>query len=173
MLSATLRLSHDGPLTSGTSSQWHRIGSKARVLSARRTTATMPQKRSFSTVNGATAKGTANFFSEERQQRRMVDLKSRLESKRLLASNNEDEASKLPPVGEVKSPLLKPKHNAKTGWTIGPIGFGTYRISSQSMEHQSALYVHHSQIITFVTPFTNHFSYIQGAGLANRRYKHS
>lgn len=171
MLSATLRLSHGDSVTSSSLSQGRRIASRARVLTARRTTATVPQTRSMSTVMGATAKGTANFFSEERQQQRLRDLKSRLESKRVLTSIDGEGSSNLPPIGELKAPLLKPKHNAKTGWTMGPIGFGTYRISSQSMDHQNALYVLLSSIFDQLDRLANHFSHSQGAGIANRRYK--
>jgi hypothetical protein len=39
------------------------------------------------------------------------------------------------------SPLIKPKVNKKTGWTLGPIGLGTMRMNLQSMEHQEAMYV--------------------------------
>ena len=140
MLSASLRLSHGGTLSTGSSRQRRGVGLRSSPPTPRYVASTIQQHRRFTSFSGATVEGTAKFFSEERKEQRLKDLKSRMESKRLMALNEDQTASELPSVGEFQSPLIKPKVNAKTGWTLGPIGFGTQRLSSQSMEHQAALY---------------------------------
>lgn len=141
MLSASLRLSQCGQVASASRSHERRIGSRAVGNSARPFSVSALRNRLYSTATGATKEGTANFFSEERNAQRMKDLKARLEAKRISALNPSGEATSSSSIGELKSPMMKPKVNAKTGWTIGAVGFGTYRLSAQSMEHQAALYV--------------------------------
>lgn len=98
-----------------------------------------PKGRQYTTSAGATVEGTAGFFRPERQARRMEAQKARIASKRILSTNDgEVSESQLNSI-EVKVPLVNAKVNRKTGWTVGPIGYGTYRNSLQSMQHQEAL----------------------------------
>lgn len=141
MLSSTSYLRNGLLKSTGTRHGSGRIGSNSARSVSRVGQHVSLRTRMINTLMGATVEGTRDFFSPERQARRLEQLKARMEAKRVVAFEEDESKPKAPEIGDLKAPLVRPKVNRRTGWTVGPIGFGTYRVTSQSMEHQAALYV--------------------------------
>ena len=100
---------------------------------------TRSNARSYATSRGATVEGTKRFFDQERQEKRLALLNSSPSSSSFTPTSSPS-GDATPSTRTLHSPIFKPKVNKKTGWTMGPFGMGTYRMSLQSMEHQEAMY---------------------------------
>lgn len=110
-------------------------GSKSRSLCGNSSSLS---QRTYATANHATVEGTARFFSPARQAQRLEWLKEKWRRDKAIAPDANNAAAEEP---DFKSPIIKPKVNKKTGWTLGPIGMGTARFTLQSSQHQEAMCV--------------------------------